>query len=199
MKSLNQKNYPNYRVQTVTSQTSRSDERDVFKKAGAKNVITLANPRGGRAIDIQTTKEADDAGGLLLVVWGALANKTVLRQVLARTARAGHPGEVKWLVYGEGGKLGLSQSQTVIRFPQLQEDLLKEANGSDLSYESSLIEEIHLKNDLDAQKERLLAFAYDLYAHEVRSEVTRLVHEEFKSKKLSQLPRSNCYLPNITK
>lgn len=174
--------YPEYRVQTVSSQTSRSDEREVFKTAGGKNVFTLANPRGGRAIDVKTTDEADEVGGLLLVVWGALTNKAVLRQVLARTARAGHPGEVKWLVYGDGGKLGLSQNKTVSRFPQLQEDLEKVSEGEAIAYDFSLIEKIHDKNDLDAQRERLLAFAYDQFAYEVMSETADAVREEFKSK-----------------
>ncbi|MBI3955621.1 hypothetical protein HY338_04185 [Candidatus Gottesmanbacteria bacterium] len=174
--------YPEYQVQTVTSQTSRSDERIVFKNAGDKNVFTLANPRGGRAIDVKTTDEADEVGGLLLVVWGGLANKAVLRQVLARTARAGHPGEVKWLVYGDGGKLGLSENNTVRRFPELQRDLEKVSEGEALSYDFSLVEKIHDKNDLEAQRERLLAFAYDQFAYEVMSETADLVREEFKSK-----------------
>lgn len=150
-----------YQINMVISPSSLEHEEEVFGQAGQLNTITLTNSKGGRMVDIKTSEETNNAGGLLLVVWGALKNKAVLRQVLARTARTGAPGETRWLVYRHGGKASLIDHPLVKRYGDYRAELNNISDGQTFDYDYSLLEKIHNRNDQEDRSTRLFTYAYD--------------------------------------
>ncbi|OGG20808.1 hypothetical protein A3D03_03965 [Candidatus Gottesmanbacteria bacterium RIFCSPHIGHO2_02_FULL_40_13] len=181
------KDNPEYQVNMVTSKSSLESEDEIFAHAGQLNTITLTNPRGGRMVDIKTSRETNDAGGLLLVVWGALKNKAVLQQVLARTARTGSPGETRWMVYKHGGKAALENNPIVKRYRKHLDALQTLQDGQMLDYDYSLLESVHERNNQDDRSLRLLTYAYDemrqaLYTDarkSLRQDIGRLVTQGY--------------------
>lgn len=166
-----------YQINVVTSRSSLADEESVFSLAGQSNMITLTNPRGGRMVDIQSSPETNNAGGLMLVVWGALKNKAVLKQVLARTARTGAPGDTRWMVYKHGGKAALENNPIVKRYPKNIEALALLQDGQGLDYDYSLLENIHQRNNLEDQTLRLLTYAYDELRFSMYSEARQSLEQ----------------------
>ena len=166
-----------YQVNVVTSRSGLDHEETVFGQAGQLNTLTLTNPRGGRMVDIKSSPETNNAGGLLLVVWGALKNKAVLKQVLARTARTGAPGETRWMVYKYGGKAALENNHTVKRYPKNIEALASLQDGQRLDYDYSLLESIHQRNNLEDQTLRLLTYAYDELRFSMYSEARQSLEQ----------------------
>ena len=166
-----------YHVNVVTSRSGLDHEEIVFGLAGQLNTLTLTNPRGGRMVDIKSSPETNNAGGLLLIVWGALKNKAVLKQVLARTARTGAPGESRWMVYKYGGKAALENNHTVKRYPKNIEALALLQDGQRLDYDYSLLESIHQRNNLEGQTLRLLTYAYDELRFSMYSEARQSLEQ----------------------
>jgi hypothetical protein len=131
--------FPNLEV--VLTRTSLDDEARIVSQAGTAGASLFANPREGRGIHIDTSSKSEAAGGLKLVVWGALESEAVLRQVLARTGRVGKKRDLHWLVYKNGGHCALSQEDAVVRSENL-EQRLAELPAATHSLKQSVIENI---------------------------------------------------------
>src|SRR3989338_889264 len=166
-----------YQVKMVTSQDSLEHEEEVVAQAGDVKHLTFSNPRLGRMIDVKTTEKADRVGGLILVLWGSFKNKAMLRQLMERTRRAGHPGEVEWIVYKTGGRLGLKDIPIVIKRNTLSDEVDSLAISPN-SYEDSVIERVHQDNDEQTSHERLRLYAYD----EFRSMLERRAFTAYKER-----------------
>lgn len=164
---------------TVSSGTTLQHETEIFKHAGERNAITFANPRAGRMIDIQTTPEADAAGGLLVVIWGALGSYSVLKQVLARTKRAGHPGDVAWITYAHGGVEALENLQIVKQIPALQKQLSTLSSDQTVPYEGSVLEAIHVEEQEKQSAQRLRTLLEDTIRSTLKERIYASLWEFF--------------------
>lgn len=149
-------------IRTITSATSEEEEAAIYKHAGDTNCITIANPKAGRMIDIKTTKQADNAGGLFVVAWGPLYSNDVLWQLLARTKRAGHPGEAAWIVYKTGGYVGLSDHRLVTVYPKLKLEVENLPVNTTIPYEYGILEKLHTKQFEITAARRLQIYFEDI-------------------------------------
>ena len=75
-----------------------AQEADIIAKAGEVGNITLATNMAGRGVDIKTTEESRNLGGLFVVGFGRYRNRRIDNQLRGRSGRQGEPGKSVFLI-----------------------------------------------------------------------------------------------------
>jgi preprotein translocase subunit SecA len=77
---------------------SEIERRSTLSNAGRQGQVTVATNISGRGIDIKTTEEVEQYGGLHLIITFMPENDRVERQALGRTARQGKGGSCSFVI-----------------------------------------------------------------------------------------------------
>ncbi len=72
-------------------------EADIISHAGEYGMVTIATNMAGRGTDIKLTKEAEEAGGLMIIGTERHESRRIDNQLRGRSGRQGDPGESRFL------------------------------------------------------------------------------------------------------
>ncbi len=161
-------------VQLITSKTKRNESSEVFAHAGEKNAITCANMRSGRMVHIPVSDDINAKGGLHVLIWGTLSTNAALRQAIARTFRAGQNGQLTWIVYKSDGIAALDQDPMVKRRVSLEDKVANLNTSSALSYEGSVVEQIHAEHTESLRNSRMITYLDNALKSEIYSRIYEL-------------------------
>ena len=83
---------------SVLNAKQHAQEAEIIAKAGEKGSVTIATNMAGRGTDIKPSKEAYDAGGLLVIGTERHESRRIDNQLRGRSGRQGDPGETQFFV-----------------------------------------------------------------------------------------------------
>ncbi len=72
-------------------------EAEIISHAGEYGMVTIATNMAGRGTDIKLTKEAEEAGGLMIIGTERHESRRIDNQLRGRSGRQGDPGESRFL------------------------------------------------------------------------------------------------------
>ncbi|MCG8034910.1 MAG: hypothetical protein JAZ03_22430, partial [Candidatus Thiodiazotropha taylori] len=100
---------------------TRSDKHNIEKRNFEPGEVIIATNLGGRGTDISVTSEANDSGGLFVLLTHFPSNRRVEKQIFGRTARKGQPG-IAQMVLNYHSLARAYQGQSLDMMRQLRED-----------------------------------------------------------------------------
>ena len=88
-------------------------EADIISHAGEYGMVTIATNMAGRGTDIKLTKEAEKAGGLMIVGTERHESRRIDNQLRGRSGRQGDPGESRFFVSLEDDLMRIFASERI--------------------------------------------------------------------------------------
>ncbi|MGO5075579.1 preprotein translocase subunit SecA [Clostridium sporogenes] len=88
-------------------------EADIISHAGEYGMVTIATNMAGRGTDIKLTKEAEEAGGLMIIGTERHESRRIDNQLRGRSGRQGDPGESRFFVSLEDDLMRIFGSERI--------------------------------------------------------------------------------------
>ncbi|MHB9939169.1 preprotein translocase subunit SecA [Clostridium sporogenes] len=88
-------------------------EADIISHAGEYGMVTIATNMAGRGTDIKLTKEAEEAGGLMIIGTQRHESRRIDNQLRGRSGRQGDPGESRFFVSLEDDLMRIFGSERI--------------------------------------------------------------------------------------
>ncbi|AJD31631.1 MULTISPECIES: preprotein translocase subunit SecA [Clostridium] len=108
-------------------------EADIISHAGEYGMVTIATNMAGRGTDIKLTKEAEEAGGLMIIGTERHESRRIDNQLRGRSGRQGDPGESRFFVSLEDDLMRIFGSE------RMQGIVDKLGLGEDEAIESKMV------------------------------------------------------------
>ncbi|EPY2272254.1 preprotein translocase subunit SecA [Clostridium sporogenes] len=108
-------------------------EADIISHAGEYGMVTIATNMAGRGTDIKLTKEAAEAGGLMIIGTERHESRRIDNQLRGRSGRQGDPGESRFFVSLEDDLMRIFGSE------RMQGIVDKLGLGEDEAIESKMV------------------------------------------------------------
>ncbi|NFP92883.1 preprotein translocase subunit SecA [Clostridium sporogenes] len=108
-------------------------EADIISHAGEYGMVTIATNMAGRGTDIKLTKEAEEAGGLMIIGTERHESRRIDNQLRGRSGRQGDPGESRFFVSLEDDLMRIFGSE------RMQGIVDKLGLGDDEAIESKMV------------------------------------------------------------
>ncbi|EPY2275708.1 preprotein translocase subunit SecA [Clostridium sporogenes] len=108
-------------------------EADIISHAGEYGMVTIATNMAGRGTDIKLTKEASEAGGLMIIGTERHESRRIDNQLRGRSGRQGDPGESRFFVSLEDDLMRIFGSE------RMQGIVDKLGLGEDEAIESKMV------------------------------------------------------------
>ncbi|APC84085.1 preprotein translocase subunit SecA [Clostridium botulinum] len=88
-------------------------EAEIISHAGEYGMVTIATNMAGRGTDIKLTKEAEEAGGLMIIGTERHESRRIDNQLRGRSGRQGDPGESRFFVSLEDDLMRIFGSERI--------------------------------------------------------------------------------------
>ncbi|WP_251861544.1 preprotein translocase subunit SecA [Clostridium sp. Marseille-Q2269] len=108
-------------------------EAEIISHAGEYGTVTIATNMAGRGTDIKLTKEAQEAGGLMIIGTERHESRRIDNQLRGRSGRQGDPGESRFFVSLEDDLMRIFASE------RMQGIVDKLGLGEDEAIESKMV------------------------------------------------------------
>ena len=152
---------------TVLNAKHHEKEAEIIEKAGQPGVVTIATNMAGRGTDIKPSKEAYEAGGLLVIGTERHESRRIDNQLRGRSGRQGDPGETQFFVCMDDDLMRLFGGQRM-------KNMMEAMNfPEDMPIENSVI-----SNAIESAQKKVEVRNFEIRKHVLQYDDVMNVHRE---------------------